>query len=292
MENQNGAIGEELKAARLERNLSLDDIQQQTKIQKRYLAAIEAGNFDQLPGTFYERAFVRQYAAVVGLDPAALLEKYDLDTKEVEPDLSAARVDADNVTRTGMRLEEDTAAEKTRQLMPKVVIGVIVVVLVAAIWWAVAAYAGNSKQEASSSSVAVSSAKVESSAASSKAAEKKAASSTSKADEKKLTIDKAQVTGRTSTITVTPADKTATIPMTLKAKSAAAWTSVTYDNGVALFSGTLQVNQPEEVTIPANATNVRIQFGNAAQTDVSIDGQTLQTGSTSSVWTSTLNVVR
>ncbi len=290
MENQNRAIGEELKNARVEKNLSLDDIQQQTKIQKRYLSAIEDGNFDQLPGTFYERAFVRQYAAVVGIDPTALLEKYDLETAEIEPDLSAARVDADNVTRTGMHLEEDTAAEKTRQLLPKIVIGAVVVVLIAGIWWAVAAFAGNSKQESSSSSsVSVTSSKVESSSSSSA----KSSSASSSSSEKKTEIGTATVSGTTSTIEVTPADKQGTVTMTVKANSAAAWTSVTYGNGTSLYNGTLQPNQPQELTIPASATNVQIKFGNAAQTAVTIDGQTVQTGSGSaSVWTSTLNIVR
>ena len=69
-EERNSVIGQELQKARLDKGLSLDDIHHTTKIQKRYLAAIENGQFDQLPGAFYERAFVRQYAAAVGLDVA------------------------------------------------------------------------------------------------------------------------------------------------------------------------------------------------------------------------------
>ena len=42
-EERNSAIGQELQQARLDKGLSLDDIQQSTKIQKRYLAAIESG---------------------------------------------------------------------------------------------------------------------------------------------------------------------------------------------------------------------------------------------------------
>ena len=55
-------IGEQLKAARLEKQLSLDDIQEITKIQRRYLSAIEENNLSVLPGDFYVRAFIRQYA--------------------------------------------------------------------------------------------------------------------------------------------------------------------------------------------------------------------------------------
>ena len=51
-------IGEILKEARIQQGYTLDDLQQTTKIQKRYLQAIEDGNPDILPGRFYARAFV------------------------------------------------------------------------------------------------------------------------------------------------------------------------------------------------------------------------------------------
>lgn len=69
-------IGEILKKARIEKGYTLDDLQQTTKIQKRYLEAIEQGNTEILPGRFYARAFVKQYADIVGLDGEELLDEY------------------------------------------------------------------------------------------------------------------------------------------------------------------------------------------------------------------------
>lgn len=61
-------LGNRLKEAREEKGMSLDDLQAATKIQKRYLTALEEGNYDVIPGKFYVRAFIKQYAEAVGLN--------------------------------------------------------------------------------------------------------------------------------------------------------------------------------------------------------------------------------
>ena len=59
------------------------------KIQKRYLEAIEQGNTDILPGRFYARAFVRQYADIVDLDGEELLdEHYQVSAEEVNEEFA------------------------------------------------------------------------------------------------------------------------------------------------------------------------------------------------------------
>ncbi|MDT8858959.1 helix-turn-helix domain-containing protein [Alkalihalobacillus sp. MEB130] len=69
-------LGQHLKEAREQKQMSLDDLQRMTKIQKRYLIAIEEGRFDALPGIFYARAFVKTYAEAIGLDPEPLFDQY------------------------------------------------------------------------------------------------------------------------------------------------------------------------------------------------------------------------
>ncbi|SEB02175.1 protein RodZ, contains Xre-like HTH and DUF4115 domains [Thalassobacillus cyri] len=69
-------LGTRLREARESKGFSLEDIQQVTKIQKRYLQAIEKGDHSVLPGTFYARAFIREYAAAVGLSPDEIMEEY------------------------------------------------------------------------------------------------------------------------------------------------------------------------------------------------------------------------
>ncbi|MBK0348389.1 helix-turn-helix domain-containing protein [Aerococcaceae bacterium zg-ZJ1578] len=70
------ALGSKLRDARIEKGYTLNTLQQMTKIQKKYLVAIEEGNLKELPGSFYIRAFVKQYADVVGLNGDNLLEEY------------------------------------------------------------------------------------------------------------------------------------------------------------------------------------------------------------------------
>lgn len=66
-------IGETLKEVRLEKGYTLDDLQQKTKIQRRYLIAIEEGKVEDLPDRYSVSAFIRQYASAVGLDGESLL---------------------------------------------------------------------------------------------------------------------------------------------------------------------------------------------------------------------------
>lgn len=75
-------VGKVLKEARIEKGYTLDDLQQITKIQKRYLQAIEDGNMDILPGRFYARAFIKQYADIVDLDGEELLKEQPETTPE------------------------------------------------------------------------------------------------------------------------------------------------------------------------------------------------------------------
>ncbi|WP_270774214.1 helix-turn-helix domain-containing protein [Weissella confusa] len=284
-EERNSVIGQELQKARLDKGLSLDDIQQTTKIQKRYLAAIENGQFDQLPGAFYERAFVRQYANAVGLDVADFMKNHDITTETVEPDLSGARVDADNVTRAGMHKVEETAADKTRQMMPKILIGVAVIAIIAVIWAVVASFAGSAKQQSKNeSSVSVTTSKVSSVSSSSesksttdeskKSSSKKESSkkdSSEKKDDNKVDLGTGAATGNTVTYAAVkaPADK----DMTLNLKSTgASWIQVKDAAGTVLWNGTLQANGNQDVKIPASVTGISVSIGNATVTKMSLDG--------------------
>ncbi|MFC0524205.1 helix-turn-helix domain-containing protein [Pontibacillus salicampi] len=119
-------IGSRLKEAREAKGLSLDDIQKETKIQTRYLQAIEKGNFQIMPGKFYTRAFIRQYAEAVGLDAEALMEEH---TSEL-PSSS----DEEYVQYTRVQKHKDQESNKTSAMasvFPKLIIGLLIVGIIA-----------------------------------------------------------------------------------------------------------------------------------------------------------------
>ncbi|APS27769.1 helix-turn-helix domain-containing protein [Weissella cibaria] len=301
-EERNSVIGQELQNARLDKGLSLDDIQQSTKIQKRYLAAIENGQFDQLPGAFYERAFVRQYASAVGLDVTEFMQNHDIQTQTVEPDLSGARVDSDNVTRAGMHHVEESTAEKTRQMLPKILIGVAVVAIIGIIWALVASFAGSAKQENTTSSVSVTTSKVSSSAssdaeksstdASKESAAKSSSASSEKKDKDAVDLGAGQATGNTVNYGTVKAPANKELTLNLKT-TGASWIQVSDASGAVLWNGTLQANGNQDVKIPATVPGVRVSIGNAAATAVSLDGKSVDLmANNATVWNLAMTFAR
>jgi len=71
-------LGKLLKKARQEKGLTINDIQERTKIRKKYLEAIEANDFDILPGKVYLKVFIKGYAREVDINYQELLNYYPI----------------------------------------------------------------------------------------------------------------------------------------------------------------------------------------------------------------------
>ncbi|WP_010649207.1 helix-turn-helix domain-containing protein [Oceanobacillus massiliensis] len=123
-------VGAKLKEARLASGLSLDSLQETTKIQKRYLLAIEEGNLHILPGKFYARAFIKEYANAVGLDSNELLEEY----KEEIPSTEEENVQYTRMQRT--RKEQSTdKGPGISSVIPMIIVALLIIGIVAVTWW-------------------------------------------------------------------------------------------------------------------------------------------------------------
>src|SRR6476620_11039943 len=79
------SAGELIRIERVKRNRVLSEIATETCICTRYLEAIEADNPKILPGHFFHRSFIRQYAAALGLEES--LTQRILDAVEPVPEI-------------------------------------------------------------------------------------------------------------------------------------------------------------------------------------------------------------
>ncbi len=100
------SIGEKLREERLRRGFTIEQIAESTKINPSLLEAIEANDLERLPGTFFTRSFVRQYAHALGIDAA-----------ELEPEL-------DRVAAAGQVLAQEAELEREAISVPPVESGI------------------------------------------------------------------------------------------------------------------------------------------------------------------------
>ncbi|MBD3182381.1 hypothetical protein GF312_08820 [Candidatus Poribacteria bacterium] len=70
------SIGEQLKAARMAKEKSLDEVSNDTKISKKYLEALEADDYNVFPAPIYAKGSLKAYANYVALDYEALDREY------------------------------------------------------------------------------------------------------------------------------------------------------------------------------------------------------------------------
>jgi len=75
-ERPSGGFGSKLREARERRGISIRQISASTKISVAALEALEHNDLARLPGGIFSRAFVRSYAAEVGLDPDTAIREF------------------------------------------------------------------------------------------------------------------------------------------------------------------------------------------------------------------------
>lgn len=122
-------LGEVLKKARIEKNLTLDEIQEQTKIRKRYLEALEDGDFEVLPGKFYVRAFIKNYAEAIGLDAEEVLKYYEDDIPKID-----AKSDEVIPARKPQRMRS-TTSEKTSKIVVNILLWGFFILIIGVLWY-------------------------------------------------------------------------------------------------------------------------------------------------------------
>lgn len=79
------SVGEILRSARETQGRSVAEIAEELCITQRYLHALECDDLSNLPGTFFYRSFVRQYAAILGVPLKQLQPGIDALTEATRP---------------------------------------------------------------------------------------------------------------------------------------------------------------------------------------------------------------
>lgn len=69
--------GAKLRVARESKGMSLEQLAKETLLTPRYLKALEADDYDTLPGTTFVRGYLRRYAGVVGVSADELVAEFD-----------------------------------------------------------------------------------------------------------------------------------------------------------------------------------------------------------------------
>jgi cytoskeletal protein RodZ len=80
-------LPERLFSARERKGVDLYRAERDTKIRARYLAALERGDYKELPGAVYTKGFLRNYALYLGLDPDDVLLQWRRERGDAAKDL-------------------------------------------------------------------------------------------------------------------------------------------------------------------------------------------------------------
>ena len=274
-------LGQKLKEAREAKGLSIDQLHEITKIQKRHLVAIEEGNYDVLPGAFYARAFIKQYADAVGLNGEELLVEHQSTIPQSE------RREVPQVS-TGQKTQETMQKSSSWPIadhMPKILVALLVIAVGVVIWFVFQALTGKDDEKVpSAQSEKIEVQKAKDSPLDTKKDEVKAEEPKKeepKKEEPKKEEQPAQPTGQQEVKVVGTTGKVSTLEIhnnkTLELEISAKGTSyvdVKDDAGNEILNTTVQSGQTEKRDV-STLKEVRLNIGSAPNVEIKLNGQVL-----------------
>ena len=281
-------LGNRLKEAREARGLSLDNLQDITKIQKRYLKGIEEGNYDSIPGKFYVRAFIKQYGEAVGLDPESLFDEY----KHEIPSVYEEQV-VESLSRSGARKSDD-GVSKFLEMLPRIIITLVIVGIIVLAWFFIqkavsnndTKTAVNDKQNNEAIEYAESGSPSKSEKTNKESTKKDTTEQQNdknqeiKESEKTQNIAVVATQGNKTTYKLTNADK---FQLNLKViNGGKSWVGIENANNQQLLNATITEEAPQTLDL-TNETEIRIKTGFAPALEIYVNDQKLDIPTTANV---------
>lgn len=265
-EVQQRTVGNRLRNARKQQGLTIEELQQRTKIQRRYLIALEEDDFDSIPGTFYVRAFIRQYAEVVDEDGDELVDIFDGKklteepppvVKEPEPEEELSR----------LRYQEE-APKDFWSYLPMITLGVVAFAIIAVVAYMMWENSQDNRLITTpSSSIVVnrsSSSTSESSTQTTESSTTETSTTESSSEPPAMEITFDSQSGRAVGMTANNVTDPATISF---AATGPCWVGVQV-NGEYIYQYTLAAGDNQVTQIPSGVTEATIVLG--ASTNVAI----------------------
>nr|WP_308788970.1 RodZ domain-containing protein [Peribacillus frigoritolerans] len=275
-------LGNRLKEAREAKGLSLEDLQELTKIQKRYLIGIEEGNYSMMPGKFYVRAFIKQYCEAVGLDSEEIFEQY----KSEIPSVYSEEL-PEQLSRVQSRKTIPAGDSKVVELLPKILAAVLVIGAAVLIWVLVLNYMSNpdndDKKDAKQSDAVdynkseefnkeEDNADQKQNEGKADSSEKKNEDDTAvKDEEKEQNLAVTSSSGKNSTYELKNTD---TFKLKVTSKGSP-WVGIKNGEGKLLFQGTIEKDKSQEIDF-TNEKEAVINIGRAYETEIYVNDEKLE----------------
>ncbi len=259
--------------------MSLDELQEITKIQKRYLIGLEEGNYSMMPGKFYARAFMKQYAEAVDLDPEMLFEEY----KNEVPTTYKEEV-PEQLSRVKTHKELPKTASKFLEILPKLAVVAVIIIVAILLWlWRQNAAENNTANEQSTNQTSdVEFEKIENTATNEELEQEAPAEENEKAVEEgeveakepeppaqTLTLKSAE--GSTTTYELTGAEK---FELEVLAKDRT-WVGIKNGKGKNFFGAEIAKGK-SEVHDFTTESEITVRVGNVPGTDLKVNGELVQ----------------
>jgi cytoskeletal protein RodZ len=282
-------LGNRLKDAREAKGYSLDDLQRVTKIQKRYLVGIEEGNYDMMPGKFYVRAFIKQYCEAVDLPTEEIFEEY----KEEVPTTINEEL-PEQLSRVQTRKTVSENSSKVLNFVPMLLVILFVIGALVFVWYFVQNKVGADNNEGNDNSTEQEVTIDENEEQASKEEEETAKEEEKKEEEKSTegkkdensevkeddkeeektsgqSLQSVETAGKKTTYELKNAKE---FQLDISAKGDT-WIEIYNSKDEKLFAGLLKDGQKQTADL-SNDSLAYIIVGNAANTDIKVNGQLLE----------------